>query len=326
MSRNSRNRSLGTLNPVDRVRTSDEATLFWPANGQLRTNGQMELVPAGHFSLDELVDAYNQTRVDYIVPMPMNVARLNAYIKLYDISLAASWVALCGDTIYGLGMLGLREDRAWITRVGVLPNGRRRGTGRALINRLLQSAAERGIDTVWLEVIEGNEPAHQLFLTSGFQPTRKLVVARRPPDLDAFEHHDSPVRRNSLHLTNLDRDGALALLDQRCRRPNWLNEVESFDNVHDLRALYVERDDGGRGWVCYQPDALQLKYIVLETVEGDPAGMTTSVLQALHECYATQDAVMENLPATDPAWLGFQNIGYFDVFRRIEMVKHGLCL
>jgi hypothetical protein len=30
----------------------------------------IELVPASQFTLDELTAAYNQTRVDYIVPMP----------------------------------------------------------------------------------------------------------------------------------------------------------------------------------------------------------------------------------------------------------------
>ena len=35
-----------------------------------------ELVPAAQFSIEELTDLYNQTRLDYMVPMPMNPARM----------------------------------------------------------------------------------------------------------------------------------------------------------------------------------------------------------------------------------------------------------
>ena len=40
----------------------------------------VHLLSAIQFTYDELVGAYNQTRVDYIVPMPMNAARLREYL------------------------------------------------------------------------------------------------------------------------------------------------------------------------------------------------------------------------------------------------------
>ena len=45
------------------------------------------------------------------------------------------------------------------------------------------------------------------------------------------------------------------------------------------------------------------------------------MLQTLHEFFPTQDAIAENIPSTSPAWAGFQQAGYFDAFRRIEMVR-----
>ena len=36
----------------------------------------IEIIPADRFTVQELVDLYNQTRVDYLVPMPMNAERL----------------------------------------------------------------------------------------------------------------------------------------------------------------------------------------------------------------------------------------------------------
>jgi hypothetical protein len=68
----------------------------------------MIILPASEFSLDDLTAAYNQTRTDYLIPMPMNPARMQEYIALYDIDLSESCVALTGQSIVGLGMLGLR--------------------------------------------------------------------------------------------------------------------------------------------------------------------------------------------------------------------------
>jgi hypothetical protein len=42
----------------------------------------MELIPANAFTLQELADAYNETRIDYIIPMPMTVERLRDYIQV----------------------------------------------------------------------------------------------------------------------------------------------------------------------------------------------------------------------------------------------------
>ena len=83
----------------------------------------MDLVPANHFTYEQLVDAYNQTRIDYVVPMPMNVARMREYSRVYDIDLARSVVALEDNIMQGLGMLGVRDNRTWITRLGVLTSG-----------------------------------------------------------------------------------------------------------------------------------------------------------------------------------------------------------
>ncbi|HNT77229.1 MAG TPA: hypothetical protein PKH77_19630, partial [Anaerolineae bacterium] len=50
----------------------------------------LELRLASEFSIEALVDIYNQTRMDYIVPMPMNAARLEEYIHTYNVRLEYS--------------------------------------------------------------------------------------------------------------------------------------------------------------------------------------------------------------------------------------------
>ncbi len=281
----------------------------------------MQLHQASNFTLQQLTDAYNQTRVDYIVPMPMNVARLAEYIRAYDVDLDSSWVAMDRKIIFGLGMLGVRPGRAWITRVGVLPIGRRQGTGRAIVNQLLASAHALACREVWIEVIAGNEPAHQLFTTDGFVPTRDLLVARRPPS------HTSPLSAEGLvagprmKIHRLERSQILDYLGNQAERPNWLNEPESFRSLTQVEGLMVDIEGGGRGWVAYQSGEFQVSHIVVDVLDGDPAPVTASVLRALHRAYPDQDAVMENLPVGSACWPGFVSLGYFEAFQRTEMVK-----
>lgn len=294
------------------------------------------LLPASDFTLQELTKAYNQTRTDYIIPMPMNPGRLQEYITLYDVDLDRSRVAVMDEKIVGLGMLGVRAGAGWITRLGVLPDGRRKGVGSIILTALLENATTEGLSLVWLEVIAGNDPAYQLFKKYAFRETRELIVARRPPSTARRMSAIKDARR----VRYLQHDEVIELHCRRPHRENWLNSVESMRNVrnlvHTLRdeeaefglqhelshlaGLEVEFNDGSLGWVSYQATILQLKRISVEVIHGDLTRTTTGLLEIMHRLHSTQDAVIENIP-DDACWTGFKQAGYFEVFRRIEMLR-----
>lgn len=294
----------------------------------------MDLLPASEFSLEELTAAYNRTRLDYLIPMPMNAARLQEYIILYDIDLAHSFVAVQEDQIIGLGMLGIRPGMGWGTRLGVLAEGRRHGVGNAILLALLDEARRKGLPEVWLEVIRGNKPAYELFLKHHFRETRELIVARRSPT--AARTMTGVATARKIHY--LQHDEAI---DLHCRRPermNWLNAVQSMRNVRrlseaalddtkqglpqampNLSGIWLEFSDGAQGWVTYLATTFQLRKISVEVVRGDPVRTTAHLLEFMHRLHASQDAIVENIPIDD-RWQGYRQAGYFDVFRRIEMV------
>ncbi len=290
-----------------------------PPSPPPRADNALDLVAADRFSLDELASIYNATRIDYLVPMPMGPARLAEYMRVYDVDLAASVIVIGPDGPVGLGMLGLRPERAWITRLGVVPAARRGGAGRALMDGLLHTAAERERPVVWLEVIKGNEPAKRLFLRSGFTKTRELLVVRRSPL--AQQRPPSLPANFVTAVEALDREQALDLLAARQVRPNWLNETASMHNVRRLEALRVTCSDGGLGWASFDVGRFQLTRIVVQVLAGDPVAVSAATLGAVHQRYPRHDTNIENLAADDPMWPGFQQLGYFDAFRRLEMVR-----
>lgn len=274
---------------------------------------EVSLIPANQFSLQELTDLYNQTRVDYIVPMPMNAARLQDYVFTYDVVLQHSLVAALPDgERLGVAMLGLRPNRGWMTRLGVLPSTRRHGAGRALMTGLLREAEKIGIPFAMLEVIKNNTPAHQLFLSLGFREKGELLVLRRPPILPP---PDPPVA----DAQRLDRAECLPLLRRVKTLQPWTNQPESLLHAEGIAGLHVTLPDGSRGWLVYQRQKFTLTRFIYQTESGDPAQVAAAFLAHLHHQYPRLDTQVENVRVNDPHLPAFYALGYLEAFRRIEM-------
>lgn len=286
-------------------------------------DASIQLFSAEAFSIEELTAAYNQTRVDYMVPMPMNALRLAAYVQVYDVSLADSLVAMDGGDVLGLAMLGVRPGRAWLTRLGVLPVRRRHGTGEALVRGLLAAADRRGIDRIILEVIKGNQPAHTLFLKLGFHETRELLVLRRPPAGSRIDPSGQPTWLNAADALSVL---FAANLGCGCDSPlglAWTNEVESYRNAVDTLGLAVDLGAAGRGWLIFRRQRLMVSHFTLHTERGDPVVVGAALLAWLYFRYPLLDTYLENLPACDPHFPALIQFGCIEVFRRIEMAREG---
>ncbi len=308
--------SIGTLGQGAAVNMTSNLpiveTTASPPTGTLNRSKPPRLVPASRFTFDELVAAYNQTRVDYIVPMPMNAARLREYVHDYDVDLDLSAVALEDDRILGLAMLGVRPGLTWVTRLGILPVKRRRGTGQLLTEHLIAESHRLNVPCITLDVIKGNTPAECLFHKLGFRNVHELMVVRRPP---GFPPHN--VGPYTFQMPGTQQ--ALGFLRRRQDTPSWLTDTPSLRNANHTTALCVELKNGGQGWAVYQETTFQLRRLILHTETGDPHQVGLALLHALHTCHPTIDTIRENLPVDDPHWPAMQEMGYIESFRRTEM-------
>lgn len=277
------------------------------------TNTPIRLIPAGRFSYEQLTAIYNQTRVDYMVPMPMNAARLTEYVAIYDVDLEHSLVAATQNgEMLGVGMLGVRENRAWITRLGVLPNTRRGGIGKAIMDGLIEQALNLQRDFIMLEVIKNNVPAHQLFLKLGFREIGELLVLRRAPTL----HPPDPVIADA---ERLDRAASLVLVEHDRGTQPWTNQSESLVNANEVSGISLTLADGSHGWLVYQRQKFSLTRFAFKTDKGDPATVAYALLSHLYSQYPRLDTQIENIQVNDPHLPAFYKMGFVESFRRIEM-------
>ncbi|MGH7520447.1 MAG: ribosomal protein S18-alanine N-acetyltransferase [Gemmatimonadales bacterium] len=77
-------------------------------------------------------------------------------------------------------------DEGEILNLAVAPGGRRHGLGRALVEDILDTLAERGVLHVYLEVRESNAPARSLYAAQGFKEVGRREGYYRRPVEDAI--------------------------------------------------------------------------------------------------------------------------------------------
>ena len=277
-----------------------------------------EAVPTSKYNYTELADIYNRAREDYIVPMPMNAKRMEQYVVAYDVDLDASVVAIDKDDgePNGVGMLGIRDERTWITRLGVIPIRRRRKAGQFLMEALVDESVKRDKSLIQLEVIKGNEPAHKLFKKMGFEVTRELLIIRRPPG----KLGDNQKLGDDVIIEKIADNDVFDTLQEREDGAAWTEETSSLRNAGQMTGLNVTNPDGENAWVVFQKTAFQLSHFVLKSNVSED--MTRSLIAAVHQTFPLMDTKIENVPTEHYTWQYFQEFGYVESFSRIEMFLH----
>ena len=88
-----------------------------------------------------------------------------------------------------------------------------------------------------------------------------------------------------------------------------------------FQGFSLELKDGTRGWLVYRHKKHSITHFVFHTERGNPVKMARNILLYLHLQHHRMDAYAENFAADDPHLPAFFNLGYFEAFRRVEMIK-----
>lgn len=91
-----------------------------------------------------------------------------------------SQVATCGATLVAAGLCGHDGRRGWIHHLAVDPAQRRRGLGRALLQRALSALREAGIDKCHLMVFDANRDALAFWRAVGARERVELALFSLP--------------------------------------------------------------------------------------------------------------------------------------------------
>ncbi len=273
---------------------------------------------ADRVPLSALVAALNRAYSDYYFPIHVNETSLRAMLKRDDISPANCAVALEGGEVVGTGLLGVRGASGWIGGMGVVPQKRRQGIGRRVLQHLIARARALGVQTLRLEVIEENDHAHALYRQQGFQDVRHLHLLERPPKSAA----PSPDNAD-YHITQEAPETLLA-------------HYEAFHNVRNCwqraRPSLERLAPQCQGWALYNRSALSgyvmgqffpssvLVFDLAAHINAPhPAAHAAALLAHLHRRYPRALGHAYNVAEDDPMLKVYHALGYQTYFRQIEM-------
>jgi ribosomal protein S18 acetylase RimI-like enzyme len=274
-------------------------------------------IPADRLSPDERAALFNQCYADYFVPIALDPAALDRMAMLCDLDLGASRVREADGVRVGFAFLGVRGRRGWIGGMGVTPQRRRVGHGRALMNAVLDAARTLGITHVQLEVLEENDRARDLYVSLGFELTRRVNVWLRPAGsalppaghaASGIAFREPPARERLEVLAASAADPA-----------PWQREVATLRHIEsDLRSIESDAAPDDRAFVLYRAQEANVNIVEL----GSGAASSGALTALLRELAARQPAGwmrVLNLPEGHASERALRALGFEICERQREM-------
>lgn len=170
-----------------------------------------------------LAAAFSCAFEGYDIPMQVDARGLEVRARPDSWDLATSFIAFDDDKVAGILCTA---RRGWTTRVaamGVAATCRGNGVGRAMMQRCVAEARQRGDADLLLEVIESNTPALRLYESIGMTSQRRLV---------GFEWVNPVASDASPDLLEIDpADFAAIALPEYERRLPWQMRPETLANL-----------------------------------------------------------------------------------------------
>ena len=260
---------------------------------------------------DAFLDLFNRAYADYFVPLRLDREALRTMVEVSDLDLASSSLVDLDGAPVGFALLGVRGREGWIGGMGVVPEARRRGLGRALMEAAIAAARRRGVHRLRLEVLEQNEPAVQLYRQLGFAHERELEVW----SLAGGSGGSAPV--DEAVVVEVDDAHAWVVAHRSSPEP-WQRADETL--VHLRRrdpppaALELRRDGERAGAAVYTAGQV----IQLATTSNDPETTARRMIEAIRA--RTGGVRWLNAPAGEPGSAAMEALGATRVARQHELV------
>jgi len=280
----------------------------------------LTLLPAADAPMDELARAFTRAYEGYVMPVSMSAEALATHVRANDITLDGSVLARDPDGApVGVALLGGRGGRGWVGGVGVAPEWRGKGWGKALMRALLARARERDLRAVWLEVLEPNTVARRLYEHLGFRDARMLDIFAGPLAQGA---EPSPPPEGDEIVPIPVRD-ALADYDAHHRAPApWQRDPAALARLADrLQAIALVRDGAPRSHLIYGEPGAGVLHDFGARAEEDERRRDDALALLCHLRAGRPEATIRavNYPPGDPLDDALRALGCPVVMRQYEM-------
>ncbi|MFW5748816.1 MAG: GNAT family N-acetyltransferase [Chloroflexota bacterium] len=267
------------------------------------------LRPVSAVSFHDLTAAYNAAYSDYIIPIYATTSSITRLRDHVAVDFEASQVAVVGNRIVGFGFLGVRGQRGWISSIAVLPDYRRQGIGRIIMDGLTRTARGRGLTRLQLEVGAHNTPALALYDQLGYQRQGELLTVgldERPDFAETGPVHTSYADRV---LSTYERTHPIM--------PPWQREKASLLAVAWDRVAWYVGADVSAYIIGYTWDGV-ISFDDVGFQPGEEAAFR-ALLAGLFDLYPEIICRMSSINAAEPAWAIMAEAGFEVVMTEYQM-------
>ncbi|MGE0173955.1 MAG: GNAT family N-acetyltransferase [Oligoflexales bacterium] len=134
--------------------------------------------------IDEFIDVHNKAFANYLVPVPaLNELQMSRVFSSQRVDQGKSLVAFEDGKPIGFANVAVRGWSLRIASVGVIPEYRRQGVARRLLEKIISDAKNQNYRTIELEVFPLNERAVKLYASLGFEVVRKIYAFKALPTI-----------------------------------------------------------------------------------------------------------------------------------------------
>jgi ribosomal protein S18 acetylase RimI-like enzyme len=273
------------------------------------------LLPATQVARSDFLTAFNRAYSDYFVPLHFDPPAFDLILERESIRIEASAAALQGDQIVGIGMLGVRGQRAWIGGMGVIPEYRHQGIGRQMMRWLLDQARALGVKRIQLEVITQNAPAIALYGSLGFRHVREMAVLTAEPIANLPS--DPPL--NGTRITAEGPVRLIKLMDQVSEfRTPWQRDRETILQIVDrVDGLLAQESEGTPQGIALWSGAGERAGILALLARTPDIG--AALLRRIRLALPEASLYYSNVPTEDPLLPMLKQHGFTEVIAQYEM-------
>ena len=263
--------------------------------------------------LQQILEAFNESFSDYVVPFQLTASSLDLKIRHEGIDLSRSYGAFDGSRLCALMLQAVGspfgQPEVFNGGTGVLPAYRGRGLAYRLYEHSIRMLADVPLHR--LEVIKENAPAVRLYQSLGFKSLRQMCAWKGQVQAEPSGFSIKPLQPGA----GLMRPG------WKLSRPTWQNSLEAVMRTAESHiTLGAWREGQLLGWGVVYPQTGLLRLLAVAP-GARRQGVGRSLLAALGAHCPEQSIRINYVDEQDAESIGFlEALGFNRFLDSLEML------
>ena len=278
----------------------------------------MEFKTLANIDVEELLEVFNLSFSDYVVPFHLTKEMLTSKIAAEKLDLTISVGAFEDGKLVSFILQSEKLENGqkiiYNGGTGVVPGNRGQGLVRKMYDFIIPVLKERQANVLLLEVIEGNSGAIRAYENLGFTVVRKLLCFKGNINSGIGNSH---ITIKDMHTFQWDNLRSFWDIE-----PSWQGSVYVLNPMPDTyKTLGAYSDEKLVGYIVYNPDTRRVLQVAVHKnyrKQGIGSGLFTAIADGQPIAINNVDDTSKEAGAFLDKKIGLQNwLSQFEMKRSI---------